>query len=189
MKITTAAICCALSGEPTVGSRVCKTDAFIAVLETAVNGHKTARDDVPGQHFVRLPVEANELVSAGVGRRTANPDDYVIRVNRGYVSAYLRRELALPTESVAAVVYTTAAYAADPQVTPAEADRVRGLGASHVLVAVLASAGPKAPLTPHRLVANLAGGNKATLAWDADKIRAVASEVVAYDAEFCVVAD
>lgn len=50
-------------------------------------------------------------------------------------------------------------------------------------------AGPKAPLTPHRLVANLAGGNRAALVWTADEIRAEAMASNEYDREWCVVAD
>jgi len=58
-----------------------------------------------------------------------------------------------------------------------------------VLVAVLAFAGPKAPLTPHRLVKNLAGGNKEALLWSADEIRAKCAEAAGYWDEWCVVAD
>jgi hypothetical protein len=56
-------------------------------------------------------------------------------------------------------------------------------------VAVLAFAGPKAPLPPIRLVHNLAGGNKEAATWTADEIRAEAVEIRAYDETWAVVAD
>jgi len=57
-------------------------------------------------------------------------------------------------------------------------------------VAVLANAGPRPPAySPHRLVANLAGGNKDALAWDADTIRAHAVAAAIYHETWSVVAD
>ena len=97
------------------------------------------------------------FVSAGVGPQSTNPTDYVCRLHRGHVGAYLKREHAAPITGCAVVVYTREAYLANPEITAMEAYRIGD--ATHVLVAVLAFAGPEAPLTPHRLVANLAGGN------------------------------
>jgi hypothetical protein len=57
-----------------------------------------------------------------------------------------------------------------------------------VLVAVLASDGRKATLSPYRFVMNLAGGNRSALAWTADEIRAVAREIAANE-QTSVVAD
>jgi len=57
------------------------------------------------------------------------------------------------------------------------------------VVAVLASAGPRAPLGVGRFVANLAGGNNEASVWSGDEIRAKAREIVAYDDAWCVVAD
>ena len=58
-----------------------------------------------------------------------------------------------------------------------------------MLVAVLAFAGPKAPLSPYRLVHNLAGGNNEAAQWTADEIRAKALESKVYYDEWCTVAD
>ncbi|MBI4434843.1 hypothetical protein HY635_03475 [Candidatus Uhrbacteria bacterium] len=145
---------------------------------------------MPGQHYIVLPREANKAVSAGVGRRTDSPESYMLRVHRGRVSAYLNRYLAADVESVAVVVYTRKAYLADPdvQADPKEAERI-GSAVTHVIVAVLASAGPNPPLTPFRFVANLAGGNNEALAWTADEIRAKALEIAAYADGWDVVAD
>lgn len=173
-----------------IGTRVTDLPAFMAVLGRAIEEHDFSKDEVPGQGFLMIP-DAVPLVSAGVGARTTDPADYVCRVHRGVVSAFLKREKAATVEGCAAIVYTLEAYLADPDVLkePEEAARVVEAGASHVLVAVLAFAGPKPPLTPHRFVANLAGGNNEALAWTADQIREIAKGVLAYDDAWCVVAD
>lgn len=174
-----------------IGTRVLDRQGFEVILADAIETHDTAGDRVPGQHFIVLSEAAKATVSAGVGRRSADPADYVVREHRGRVDAYLKRELAAAVEGVAAVVYTAEAYLSDPDVEgePEEAARVRESGASHVLVAVLAFAGPKAPLSPYRLVHNLAGGNREAEAWSAEEIRRIASEVLAYDSDWAVVAD
>lgn len=169
-----------------IGTKVVDPEGFWRAAETAVALHDFAADRVPGQGHVDCPA-AIPCVSAGVGLRLTDPDAYVCRLHRGRVGAYLRREHAAPVESCALVVYTRAAYLVDPDVTPEEAARVGD--AAHVLVAVLASAGPASPLTTHRLVANLAGGNREALAWTAEEIRAKAREVARYDALWSVVAD
>jgi hypothetical protein len=113
----------------------------------------------------------------------------VCREHRGVVSAYLRREFAAPVTGCALVVYTRKAYFQDPDVTPAEAARIDALDPTHVLVAVLAFAGPKSPLPPYRLVWNLAGGNNEALLYTADEIRAKAKEAIDYDNDWSPVAD
>lgn len=179
----------------TVGSKVVHAADFLAYLTAAVERFDFTASNpavtTPGQGCIPLPPAVNGFVSAGVGRHVDNPDAYVLRSWRGSVGAYLRREHAAPVESVAVVVYTTAAYLSDPDVAgdATEVARIRDTGATHVVVAVLASAGPCAPLSPGRLVSNLAGGNKDALAWDADTIRAKARESAEYSNTWGVVAD
>lgn len=175
----------------TIGTKVVAYEEFYAMLDAALAQHDTSRDKVPGQHYIVLPPEAATRVSAGVGRRTHNPSAYVLRAHRGRVSAYLKREFAAQADSVAVVVYTREAYFADPDVARGgpEANRIREGHATHVIVAVLASAGPPSPLTPFRFVANLAGGNKEAQEWTADEIREKARAIVAYADDWDVVAD
>jgi len=184
---------CLTAFEPrTLGTRVENIDAFLAVLADAVASHDFSADrPVAGQGCVNLPDSACELVSAGVGVRTADPNDYVIRTHRGRVDAYLKLERAAEVTHVAAIVYTMEAYLRDPEVRRDEVEYclARDIGATHVLVTVLASAGPKPPLSPFRFVSNLAGGNNAQLAKTADELRAEARDVIGYDAEWCVVSD
>tara|TARA_R110002020_G_scaffold354958_4_gene567679 strand:+ start:215 stop:1018 length:804 start_codon:yes stop_codon:yes gene_type:complete len=222
----------------TVGSKVTNVEVFLRILSEALASHDTDGDGVVGQHFVELPVtdELLESVTSGVGKRQGRTEaDYVLRDHRGNVGAYLKRECALPAESVRVLVYTLEAYCADPEVTAEEAERVtrpfviQKDGAkfwhpqitettndaekiSHVIVAVLADAGPKSPLSPRRFAANFAGNNVMLERRDAieatvysgasassseigDALEALrltykeAAEVTEYDEKYCVVAD
>jgi len=194
---------CSAFEDKGVGTRVLNREAFLAVLVQDMYLYSFPDGSVPGtaagQGFIPLSRDAESLVSCGVGRRTKNPDDYVAREWRGQVSLFLRRELAPMPEHVSVVVYTVDAYLADPDVASDEAEvaRVRKDKATHVIVAVLASVGPKPTLSPERFVHNLAGGNKAFLpretAEENDKfLRELCSQaeaIKAYAEEWCTVAD
>lgn len=175
-----------------VGTRVKDPDAFVPVVLDAVRDHNFSANP---QAFIMLPKSACSMVYPGVGRRTKNELDYIVRSHRGHVDAYLRRYSSgsgdIPVDNVAVIVYTREAYLVDPDVLADEVElaRVTASNATHVLVAVLAFAGPKAPVCPYRFVANTAGGNNAYLAMTGDELRALAREVIAYDDEWCVVAD
>jgi hypothetical protein len=181
-----------------VGSRVVRQDSFMEALRLEVDRFDFAAQTTPGQGFIPMPSDTHYMVSAGVGRKVADPGAYVLREWRGSVNAYLKREHAEPVESLAVIVYTLDAYLADPDVA-GDADEVARVTSnerdgyapvSHVIVAVLANAGPKPPAySPGRLVANLAGANKDALAWDADTIRGKAKEAQDYADEWSVVAD
>jgi hypothetical protein len=193
MKIVPASILTAYDS-PAIGTRIDEARIFSDALAEAVSGHRFEDDvPVPGQAVIELwSPEALRSVSCGVGRRSADPADYVLRAWRGRVEAFLRRELAAPAVRLRVVVYTAAAYLADPDVRndSAEVRRIKAAEATHVLVAVLADADfSEAPPTPYRLVANLAGGNSAAFTWSADAIRAIARASIDCDALWAVVAD
>ena len=190
MRIANANILTAFDAA-SIGTKVTNPSGFRAHLADAVGSTDFGAQRVPGQAFLTLPEAAQRTVSAGVGKRTTNPGDFVLREHRGKVAAFLKREHAAPVEGLAAVVYTAEAYLSDPDVAgdAGEVERIQDEGATHVLVAVLAFAGPKAPLGPGRLVANLAGGNKEALVWGADEIRTKAEESNGYWAEWATVAD
>ena len=178
--------------ESTIGSKVGNPGGFLKALETAVESHDTSRDRAPGQHFVVMSMDAVEAgaVTCGIGHRTANPEDFVLRNHRGNVSAFLRRENALPVTFCATIVYTREAYLADPDVI-ASGDTIAD-EASHVIVAVLASAdGVPNPLPrgTYRLAHCLAGGNKEADAWSLEEVKQMCTDSVAYEDKFCVVAD
>jgi hypothetical protein len=174
-----------------VGSKVTNREFFLASVKQAVEAFDFDAQRTPGQGYLPLSPNAVNYVSAGVGRHVSEPESYVLRSWRGSVHAYLKRNLAAKVDSVAVVVYTAWAYLHDPDVAEdlEETRRIMLSDITHVIVAVLASAGPESPLSPGRLVSNLAGGNKDALTWTADEIRAKAVESSAYASEWGVVAD
>ena len=56
---------------------------FLDLLKEAVEAHEVAITDPSGMYFIWLPHRATEISECGIGRRTMNPDDYVIRPFRG----------------------------------------------------------------------------------------------------------
>jgi len=187
-QIVPSNICSAFGTHSVIGSKVINHAEFNRILLAAVAAHDFSADRIPGQGFILIP-EAIPFVSSGVGRPTENPDDYALHLYRGRVSAFLRRERAAVAESCAAVIYTLQAYLDDPDITPEEAERVNRLGPAYVLVAVLASSGPRSELGPYRFTANLAGGNHEAQVWTADEIRAKAKDIMGYDNSWTTVAD
>ena len=197
MHIISSNICSAFEPSGVIGSKVINHAEFSRVLQAAVAAHDFAADRIPGQAFILIP-EAIPFVSAGAGRPTTDPSNYVLREYRGKVSAFLKREFAAPVEGCAAVVYTMQAYLDDPDITPEEAKRVTAAtllsgdvssDTTYVLVTVLAFAGPQSQLSPHRFTANLAGGNHEAQVWTADEIRAKARDIMSYDNQGTTVAD
>jgi hypothetical protein len=198
MHIIPSNICSALQPQGVIGSKVINHAGFMGVLKRAVGNHDFTQDRIPGQAYLPIP-EAVPFVSSGVGRRTLNPEDYVLRVYRERVGAFLKREFAAPVTTCAAVVYTMEAYLADPDVTADEAKLMTAAAIMsnenvsskdcYVLVTVLASSGEASKLSPHRFTANLAGGNKEALVWTADEIRAKAREIIGFENDWVTVAD
>ena len=171
-----------------IGTLVTNPQAFMDALTEAIRNFDWSTCRAEGQAFIPLP-EAKEFVSSGSGKRTNNPNDFVVRAHRGRVDAYLKRENAAPIKSLNVVVYTCDALSHDPQVV--EEGRHQGYDpeTTHIIVAVLASSVDKAPYGSFRLVSNLAGNNNEALAWSAEEIRAKAEATLAYEKEWATVAD
>ena len=183
-----ADILTAFNGQ-SIGSKVINHFEFTCILTEAIKNFDWGTCRQPGQAYIKLPEHACKHVSAGVGKRTHNPNDYVIRLHRDKVSLFLKRDLAVGVDNVASVVYTVDAYINDPDITDSEMRRVKEAGYTHMIVAVLASVGQHSPLTPNRFIHNLAGGNREALLWSADEIREKAKEIKSYSTEWCIVAD
>lgn len=168
------------------------TSTFVVHAAAAISAHDFESGRVPGQAVIDLP-NVVDCVSCGIGRRTDDANDYVLRKHRGRVEAFLRRDKASRCGSVRIVVYTREAYLADPDIREDEDEmqRVKEIDPTHVLVAVLAESDEAAnsPVGLTRFVANLAGGNNEAATWSADEIRDLAKRVMAYDTEWCVVSD
>jgi hypothetical protein len=176
--------CCqAFSEGIVVGSKVINRADFLSHVHHGVKAHDFTKDRVPGQGFIVLPKTVFEHVSAGDGEHTHDPGHYTVAVHRGRADAYLIRERAGAVTFCAVVVYTKAAYLADPEVDGELPDEIK-----HVVVAVLASSGPESPLPLYTLVNNLAGGNKEALDWTADEIRAKASATKKHWDKYSIVA-
>lgn len=173
-----------------IGTKVTNSDKFMAEVRTAILEHDFSKDRIPGQALLHVP-GAVPYVSGGMGKNRNNPDNYVLRFYRGKVHAYLRREFAEPVTDCHVVVYTTQAYLNDPDIDedPYEAELIKRIMCTHVLVAVLAASGPPSTLSPYRFVKNLAGGNHEALAWTADEIRAKARDIAKNVDGWSLVAD
>lgn len=169
-----------------VGTRVLAREAFFEALKASLETEASRVEFAPGQFNVTMSPEHFPLVSSGVGKNTDNLEDYVLRKHRGKVGAYLRREFAAPVTSLEVTVYTAEGYNNDPD--------VKSLGdscpenAKAVVVSVRAGTGPS-PLSPHRLIHNLAGGNNAAKQWTAEKIRSLAEESNTYWSKWTTVSD
>jgi len=187
VRLACADIVTALDNE-SIGSRVLDREAFTRIALPRIGGFDFASQRVPGQALIEMP-EIVPYVSSGVGPRSKDPSDYVVRIFRDQVSAYLKRSFAAPVASCSLVVYARDAYFKDPDVTPAEGARIDAMSPTHVLVAVLAAAGPKSPYPPRTLVRNLAGANHEATTWSADEIRALALASIQYDEAWAPVAD
>lgn len=187
-----------------VGTRVLDEVAFRAALDEAVAAHEFPEN---GQAFITLPQSAHQTVSAGVAKLAGLSDDDLFVVTwRGLRRICAPRSAAAEVESLRVVVYTLDAYRSDPdaQGDSEEARQIRREvaaferdGATHVLVAVLAYAGPKAPYDPITLLRNVAGANAEFLpngetAHDLALLKKIidhARDSVAYAAEWALVAD
>lgn len=175
----------------TIGTKVVEAHDFLAALAKAVEAHDPTHDRAPGQYFIPLD-EAIPYVSGGVGARTLNTSDYVMRVHRERVVPFLKRSRAIQPNSLAVIVYTKEAYLADCREAEGdeeEARRISDMNCTHVIVVVLASTQKREPLTPWRLVANMAGGNKEATVWGSDEIRQKCRESFDFWKTHCVVAD
>jgi hypothetical protein len=177
--------------EITIGTKVVQEGEFTVALTDIL---QTFEFPPNGQGFIPLP--CLDTVSCGVAKRsTIDPlfpkgHPYVIRQHRGEVCLFAHRRFAAKCESLVCIVYTAQAYKHDAQVSAEEIARIRN--ADFVLVAILASAGPKPPVSSHRFTRNLAGGNnsyKPENGYSIEKAIAEAAAIVAYEQEWITVAD
>jgi hypothetical protein len=163
---------------------------FELALQKAIATHDPKDDWSEGQLQVVFPKEHLNLLSCGVGERTDNPDDYVVRVHRGQVSLFLKREKALPCESAKVIVYTKAALLKDPQLAEEDRTRIEESEVTHYMVALLANAeGVPDSRSPYRLVDCLAGGNNDAEKWTLEDIKRLAKDARDYADKWEVVAD
>ena len=163
---------------------------FDRVLKEAIASHDPSKDWAEGQHMVAFPKEHLHLLSCGVGERTDNPDDYVIRNWRGRVSLFLKREKALPCAYANVIVYTKDALLKDPQLPESERENIEACNATHYLIALLSNGeGVPNSHSLYRFVDCLAGGNNEADAWSLEDIKNLAKDARDYADKWAVVAD
>jgi len=193
-KISFSPVCSANRLSP-VGSKVVDHMGFLRALKESIEAFDWSTAAVPGQALIDVP-EAINCVSSGVGHQSNLTERYTLREHRGKVSAYLKREYALPVTSCKVVVYSLEAYLADPQVTSERALTVlhsnayplAESGQLYVVVAVLAGASDEPARSPYRFVDCLAGGNNEADTWTLEDIREMAKEIIYTEATYSVVA-
>lgn len=135
---------------------------FLDILGNIVLPMDPAKEKVYGQHFVVLPKELYHFFSAGDGPKIKDPSAYHVRMWRGEPSMFMKREYAGEVKFLAAVVYTRSAYMLDPDFEKKPEEEQKRFERSlhnRVVVAIIASSGPAAPVTPNAFVHNIAGGN------------------------------
>ena len=177
-----------------IGSKCNDPLAFRSHLKAAIENHDTSRDRAEGQHFIVLSPEVihDSGITAGVGRKTADVEDYVLREYRGEVKSFLQRSRALPVSFCAVIVYTKAAYLADPEGTEELRAEIEASEGTHFLIALLANSEgvpDPAPRSPFRLLHCLAGGNNEADSWTLEEVRDMAKASCDYSITFSVVAD
>lgn len=173
-----------------IGTKVLDATSFWDIAAKAVASHDTFKDEFPGQHFI-IRKDLWPILSGGVGLRTRNPDDYVLRDYRGKVSAYLARKYAEKLDKnsfTALIIYTREAYLADPDVIydAQERERISSGVATHVLVAIIAGTNFMGYST---VVHNIAGGNNQYFAMSAEQLREKARWVEQANLKYSTVAD
>ena len=172
-----------------MGSQVQNREIFLAAVSSAIETHDTTNDDAPGQHIIQMDPAVIDAagVTCGVGRRTSSTEAYHLVNWRGQVGAYLKREHAALPGTLKVVVYSREAWKVDPDVIkmglpPFDED--------YSIVAVLADPeGVTSSFSSTRLVANLAGGNKAVKNWTKDDIIQRAKDTKDYELHWSVVCD
>lgn len=168
-----------------VGTKVVNEGGFSRKLMDALDRYVMPEN---GQGFIPLPLAFPYVLSGDCAREGLTENDFIVRQWRGEMMMFAKRREQHAT-SCAAIVYTAEAYFADPQVDAAEKERRNG--ATHVLVAVIGSRGPKPTLSSSRFVRNLAGGNNdfAFGQKSYTDLVAISQEIVAYEAAWVTVAD
>jgi hypothetical protein len=181
----------------TIGTKVTNKEHFLAILGEKLQTYAFPED---GHGFVSLD-ECLEDVTSGVADRDGMLRHmYHCREYRGEMCMFADRVAAYPAEHLNVIIYTLKAYLADPQVSHAERGRLSQYIIEntcgepiYILVAVLATAGPVSPpLSSHRFVHNLAGGNLTytpQMGYTLEKAISEAQAIVEYEKHWITVAD
>jgi hypothetical protein len=165
---------CAASAfeDATVGSKVIDSPAFFSYLEEALPNIN--------RKYVPMLEESFKTTLGGVGKipTLMSPEKSQVATHRKEKGLYLAREYACEVSGLGVIVYTYDEYANDAQGVPHDLAKMEGC--THVIVAVLAAAGPEPPVSPKRFLANIAGGNKDFMGLTYAEYAEMAEEVLDY---------
>ena len=181
--------------EKCVGSKILNPEEFRKRLVTEIIRHDHKSDSAPGQHVVTLSYETIEAsgIVCGIGLRTNNLNDYIIRSWRGQVGLYLKRECAVPVEMCRVIVYTKEAMIADPDVDEDYKNEIMNSPdhkyVSHYLIALLADGPEPSARSPLRLTAAIGGHNNEYENASIEKIKSDCLESYNYATKWEVVSD
>lgn len=122
-----------------VGARVLDPTRFAACVENVI-----ATGDFQfegGLGWVNMPAAAFPLVSGGTGKRTEDPDDYLLRAQNGRVDVYLKRKRADPVIKLDAIVRGREQHLARmrAEAQQQEVERILVSPATHFLIGVFAT--------------------------------------------------
>lgn len=178
-----------------IGAKVLNPSDFKAAVTARVPGFlENTEPDEDGEWSVELKADVLPLLSSGVGRRSKDPEHYVVRKLHGRVGLYLKREFAMAPERCEVSVVTKEQYIKEYRefeeqggLTDAELEDV-----THVVYYVRIHAGPNTErqTDPRNFVTRLAraagdGDNQAKFsvtglcneAWNIDNYWRTFSEV------------
>lgn len=163
----------------TFGPKILDRAGFYRELEKAVAGVEWPKDFA----IIILPPNVANMVSAGVGRRSPHPEDYVVRRYEGRVGLYLKRSKAARPNLVTATVYTRHAYLTEL----AELGIDENIeDATHVLTDVVTHTdGPNWPLDPLRFAIRFAQNQFIS----EDSAKRQATKILELDSKWSLVAD
>lgn len=177
---------CGAFGPHPVGTKALEPDIVLSAIRTAVEEYNWEGCE-NGKGFISLPESMIPLVRSGCGKHTGKVADYHVRIWRGNPEVFLRPEFAGPCTGVAALVYTRAAFEADPQTTEKDLEAVAD--STHILVALIAFCGPQPKPGAWRFLVNLSGGNNDYIAATKEKLVAWAVAAVEYNQTWATVAE
>lgn len=144
-----------------IGAKVLNPSDFKAIVAARVPGFlENTKPDEDGEWSIDLKADVLPLLSSGMGRRSNDLEDYVVRKFRGRVGLYLKREFAMAPRRCEVGVVTKETYVTEHRyhmqqdgLTDAELENV-----THVVVSVRIFAGPdtaRTPTKPHSFIAKL----------------------------------
>ncbi|KKW28677.1 MAG: hypothetical protein UY72_C0064G0005 [Candidatus Uhrbacteria bacterium GW2011_GWD2_52_7] len=123
-----------------VGYKIPDLEAFIAAVKDAfVN--PDLNEVTPGEFVISKP-EISRLVKPGIGKRSNNPEDYVLRNHRGKVGAFLKREFAIPYADYNVIIWTLPRFSKESTESPSDFEDLTKFmksGCTHALVGAKAA--------------------------------------------------